>query len=187
MDTGYSSAPVDWIPDPRRHRTRRRHANCKQNNCFLSSSYESLTDSLFKQPIIAVQAALKPADVAIGMSVLVFIQNMGIAILLAVADTIFNTTLQHEVEKVAPSAGVSTIIRAGATHFRALVTPEELPSMLMAYSNSVTRVFYLVVAISSIAVFTSLFMGWTDIRKKNKGPKKQALAATEQDAALEKV
>ncbi|KAK4187417.1 putative multidrug efflux system protein [Podospora australis] len=135
-------------------------------------------------PILAVQAALKPADIAIGMSLLVFFQNMGAAILLAAADTIFDTTLRNQIEMVAPSAGVDAIINAGATHFRFLVTPEELPAVLAAYATSVSRVFLLPVAISSLAVFTSLFMGWTDIRKKP-GPK-QISSTADPEQGVEK-
>ncbi|KAK4133710.1 hypothetical protein BT67DRAFT_404167 [Trichocladium antarcticum] len=122
-----------------------------------------------QMPVLAVQAALNPADIPIGMSVVVFTQSLGIAIVLAASDTIFQTSLVSELENKAPLADAAAILRAGATHFRDIVSYRDLPGVLVAYSVAIDRVFYLTAGLAGLAVFTSLFLGWVDVRKKQ-GP-----------------
>jgi hypothetical protein len=59
-----------------------------------------------------------------------------------------------------------TIIDAGATGFRELVPPAQLPGVLVAYAKSIDRVFYLVVGLSVVQVFAACGLGWKDVRKK---------------------
>lgn len=100
---------------------------------------------------------------------MVFVQSLGIAVVLAVSDTIFENSLASELRKRAPQADAAAIIAAGATHFRGLVSARDLPGVLAAYSLAVGRVFYLAAGVTGLAVFTSLFLGWVDVRKKKKG------------------
>lgn len=120
------------------------------------------------QAILAVQATLSPADLAIGNSVVIFVQSLGTAITLAVSDAIFQGSLQSELPKQAPSADVAAIVAAGATHFRSIVEEEDLPGVLAAYSKSLGRVFYLAAGVSGLGLVTSLGMGWVDVSKKGR-------------------
>ena len=56
----------------------------------------------------------------------------------------------------------------GAADVRALVPPSspELEGLLQEYSNSVARVFYLLVSILATGFASSWGMGWKYIRKK---------------------
>ncbi|KAK4233250.1 major facilitator superfamily domain-containing protein [Achaetomium macrosporum] len=119
-----------------------------------------------QMPLIAVQAALKPEDISIGMSIVVFVQSLGTAITLAVSDVIFQGSLESELSKQAPLADAAAIIAAGATSFRNIVNDRDLPGVLMAYSIAIDRVFYLVAGVSGLAVLTSLFLGWVNVRKE---------------------
>lgn len=100
------------------------------------------------------------------MSVVVFTQSLGIAIVLAASDTIFQTSLVSELKNKAPLADAAAILSAGATHFRDIVSYRDLPGVLVAYSVAIGRVFYLTAGLAGLAVFTSLFLGWVDVRKK---------------------
>ena len=103
-----------------------------------------------------------------GMSVVVFTQSLGTAIILAASDTIFQTSLEGELSNQAPLADATAILNAGATHFRDIVSDRDLPGVLMAYSIAIGRVFYLAAGAAGLAVFTSLFLGWVDVRKKQR-------------------
>ncbi|KAG7286456.1 hypothetical protein NEMBOFW57_008767 [Staphylotrichum longicolle] len=114
--------------------------------------------------VIAVQASLNHADIAMGNSIVMFAQSLGTAILLAVSDTLFEGGLESELPKHAPLVDSSAVMAAGATHFRDIVSAQDLPGVLVAYSLAIDRVFYLAAGISGLAVFTSLFLGWVNIR-----------------------
>ncbi|GAB1316134.1 Efflux pump afoB [Madurella fahalii] len=121
-----------------------------------------------QMPVLAVQAVLAPADLAVGVSIVVFAQSLGNAIALAVSDAIFEGSLEAELRNRVPQADSAAIITAGATHFRSVVNEWDLPGVLMAYSIAIGRIFYLGAGVTGLAVFTSLFLGWVDIRKKKK-------------------
>ncbi|KAK4126937.1 MFS general substrate transporter [Parathielavia appendiculata] len=116
--------------------------------------------------IMAVQASVKPADVATTNSFVIFVQSLGTAIMLAASDAIFEGSLKSGLSKQAPLADAAAIIAAGATHFRALVSEDELPGVLVAYALAIDHVFYLVAGVSSLGVATSLCLGWVNLRKK---------------------
>lgn len=98
-----------------------------------------------------------------GNSIVMFAQSLGTAILLAVSDTLFEGGLESELPKHAPLVDSSAVMAAGATHFRDIVSSQDLPGVLVAYSLAIDRVFYLAAGISGLAVFTSLFLGWVNI------------------------
>ncbi|KAK4165644.1 putative multidrug efflux system protein [Cladorrhinum sp. PSN259] len=118
--------------------------------------------------ILAIQATLKPKDISMGMSILIFVQTMGVAVLLAVMTTTFQTGLSSELHKHAPHADAAAVIYSGATHFRNVVSPEDLPGVLVGYAKALNRPYYLAAACGAVAVGTSFLMGWTDIRKDKK-------------------
>ena len=58
------------------------------------------------------------------------------------------------------------IVEAGATDFRSVTHPESLQGVLVAYANSVDRVFYLVAAMAATCGIFLWGLGWYDLRKK---------------------
>ena len=96
---------------------------------------------------------------------IVWCQYIGPTIFLTVFNTIFDTGLRAQLIEQAPNADAEAIILAGATGFRGLARPEDIPGILVAYSNSLDRVFYLVAAAGVAAWLSAWGMGWKDIRK----------------------
>ena len=66
----------------------------------------------------------------------------------------------------APGADTAAVIKAGATSFRKIVKPTDLGGAVVAYSNSVDRVFYLVAALVTVSGIFIWGIGWQDLRKK---------------------
>ncbi|KAK4449641.1 major facilitator superfamily domain-containing protein [Podospora aff. communis PSN243] len=111
-------------------------------------------------PLVAAQAALTPAEISMVMGILVFFGMLGAAIMMALANTIFNQSLRVELTRGFHSATVAqTVIEAGATGFRRVVSQADMRMVINAYSASISRVFYLIAAAGATSVFTSLFMG----------------------------
>jgi hypothetical protein len=117
-------------------------------------------------PITAVQNAVPPMQIALAISLVMFSQTFGGTMFLAASNTILSNSLKTQIPKYAPSVDVQTVISAGATGVRNVVSATDLEGVLRAYAKSIDGVFYLVAG-SSIACFVfSLGIGWKDIRVK---------------------
>ncbi|WYZ44857.1 hypothetical protein EsH8_VIII_000173 [Colletotrichum jinshuiense] len=116
--------------------------------------------------LIAVQAVLPAALLSISMATLIFMQTFSGAVIITAAQTIFSEGLGNNLEKYAPSVDAQTVLAAGGTGFRTVVSEEELPGVLIAYAKSLSEVFYLCIAIGGLVFVFSWGMGWVDIRKK---------------------
>jgi hypothetical protein len=91
------------------------------------------------QPIIATQSSVLPKELTAAMAFLVWAQYMGPSIFLVLYNVIFDVSLRELLPQKAPNANVPAIIAAGATRFRDVVAPNDLPGVLQAYSDSVDR------------------------------------------------
>ena len=151
---------MDRVSNPQRSGPRRGHATGEYRTDFPTTRANS------PQAVVAVQASLRHADIALGNSIVMFAQSLGTAVLLAVSNAIFQGALQSELPKQAPLADAAAIIAAGATRFRDFVGERDLPGVLVAYSLAVDRVFYLATGVSGLAVLSSLLLGWVNIRRR---------------------
>jgi hypothetical protein len=114
---------------------------------------------------MTVQAAVGGELLSSGMAFVIFTQSLGPAIILVLCNVIFSSSLSTQLQEKVPQANAEAIIRAGATGFRTIVQPGDLPGVLIAYANSVDRVFYFVASVASASVLVLWGMGWRDIRK----------------------
>lgn len=124
---------------------------------------------------MAVQTVLDQADVSIAVSLLMFAQLTGSSIFTVASNTVFDQSLKHQLALHAPNVDGHRIISAGATGFRSLVRPEDLPGVLLSYANSIDRTFYVPAAVTAVSFVSANFLGWVDLRKKKtagKGPDK---------------
>ncbi|KAE9370273.1 putative MFS multidrug transporter [Stipitochalara longipes BDJ] len=118
-----------------------------------------------QMPILAIQNNLAPQDIPVGMSLVMFSQNMGAALFVSFAQTILSTTLVHELPILAPGINVEAVIAAGASNFRDVVPKALLRGVLFAYDRAIDRVFYLAAG-SAVAGFVVCWgMGWKSVKK----------------------
>lgn len=102
------------------------------------------------------------------MSLLMFGQFLGAAVFITVSNTIFNQRLISELAIHAPTVDPKIIFSAGATNFRQIVEKTTIPSVILAYANSLSYVYYVAAAVGGVSIFTVWGMGWMDIREKKK-------------------
>lgn len=105
--------------------------------------------------------------------ILVFFQNFFSAVLVTVANSIFQEVLTDRVLSV-PGINPGKAVEAGgsAEAVRALVAPGPARDALLgAYSDAFGHVFYLLVGVSGAGLILAFGMGWVDLRKKD-GTKK---------------
>lgn len=79
---------------------------------------------------------------------------------------LFDTGLRTQIHERAPDINIESVILAGATNFRNVVSATGLPKVLIAYATSVDYTFYLGAAAGVLAWGAAWGMGSKDIRKK---------------------
>ncbi|KAL3426138.1 major facilitator superfamily transporter [Phlyctema vagabunda] len=119
----------------------------------------------FQMPIIAVQNNSPREQVSIVNALVVFSQNFGGVIFLALAQVIFSDRLRHELVAHAPQVNAQSVIVAGATGFRDIVPAPSLPGVLLAYSEAYSHVMYLTTGAACGAFIFAFGMGWKSIKK----------------------
>ncbi|ERF72998.1 hypothetical protein EPUS_08855 [Endocarpon pusillum Z07020] len=119
-----------------------------------------------QMPIIAVQNTLPPQQIPIAMALIMFSQTFGGAMFLSFSATIFTNSLNSLIAQYAPLVDPETIIAAGATGFWNVVSGDDLANVLVAYAESVARVFYLTASAGVCCFVFAWGMGWKDIRNK---------------------
>lgn len=94
-----------------------------------------------QQPVNAVQHTLNPSQMSVGTSMIVFCQFFGGALVLALAETDFSSSLRSSLTKYAPSVNATLVFDVGAAKVREAVTSEQLSGVLIAYNHSITNTF----------------------------------------------
>jgi MFS family permease len=121
------------------------------------------------QPMMAVQAALSPTDRPSGTVIVIFMQTMGGAIFISVAQNMFHNKLLHNLIKDVPQINAIDVLSAGATSLGRVVPKDLLPAVLEAYSSAITYSFYVAVALSALAILGALPMQWLSLKKQTPG------------------
>jgi hypothetical protein len=104
-------------------------------------SHTSLTISQgLQQPLVAIQTALPEARISEGTAILVFMQNFGGAVVLAIAQSIFNNTLARNVRAQNVPVDANSLLTQGATRITSNVPAQYLPQVRQAYSDSIDQV-----------------------------------------------
>lgn len=97
-------------------------------------------------------------------------QNFAGAIFVVVGEVIFRQRLVKEINAHAPSVSIEAALAAGASSsaVRALVPAgsPDLAGVLLAFSSSLNKVFYLLMTCCLAGLVAALGMGWVDTRQK---------------------
>lgn len=123
---------------------------------------------------MAVQNVTNAEELAAATAFIVWAQYIGPTIFLAVFNVIFDTGLRSGITKYAPNVDPATVTAAGATRFRKIVDPKDLAGVLLAYSYSLDRVFYICAVLAALAMLTAFGMGWKKLAKKERRRRKKS-------------
>lgn len=138
---------------------------------YLRTSFEDFTEvSQNKKGIISIQGVTTGEELSSGMAFMVFTQALFPAIVLVLCNLILVSSLKTELPRHAPNVDVAAVIQAGATNFRSIVGATDLDGVIVAWANSVDRVFYLVAALVTVSGLFIWGIGWQDLRKKVQAP-----------------
>ncbi|KAF3764978.1 MFS general substrate transporter [Cryphonectria parasitica EP155] len=118
-----------------------------------------------QMPLMAIQAVVSQEEMSQAMAFAVWCQYIGPTVFLTLYNTVFDTSLTTEIQKYAPGVSAELVIAAGATRFREVVTPQQLPGVLKAFSTSLDHTFYLQAGAGVVAWFAAWGMGWKKLQK----------------------
>lgn len=113
---------------------------------------------------LATQVVLPREDVALGLAMMFFMQQLGGSVFLAVGQSIFSRQL---VAKLSGTAGLDTktIVDTGATDLRYVVPADKMDGVARSYSYALNRVFILSAALSACMLLGSLMVEWRSIKR----------------------
>ncbi|KAJ4400533.1 MFS sugar transporter [Neurospora sp. IMI 360204] len=121
-----------------------------------------------QQSLMAVQTVLEMKDVSIGTALMVFMQTLGGALFVSIAQNVFTNKLVQYVGELAPGFGdPENILLLGATSVQKTVDKSILPGVTQAYNNALTDVFVVFVAMAVASIFGALLVEWKSVKGKN--------------------
>lgn len=126
-------------------------------------------------PVTAIQTVLSGDDVSLGIAVLLFVDGLGPAVMITVAQIIFSNSLLHSLHGVRPDLGKTTIDSTGLTELVAKAPSTQSHGIVAGIGESVIHTWYLVTALAAATFIGSLLIKWRSI-KKNATERKSEIA-----------
>ncbi|CAI7670061.1 unnamed protein product [Penicillium pancosmium] len=120
----------------------------------------------FQGPQAAVQTMLPPADVNLGIGVILFGQSMGPAVFIAIAQVIFTNQLSSRLENIVPGLTPAYIEERGLGDIKNGVPGQRLDEVLSGIDHSLTSTWYLPVALGCMTLLGSLLIEWRSVKQK---------------------
>lgn len=117
-----------------------------------------------------MQNLVPTPQIPIAMAIVIFTQNMGGAVWLVAANSIFSNGLRQQLQNRFAEIGVDPdlVLSAGVNGIREFVQGDRLAAALECYTEAISHVMYLGVGVS-IATFAFAWgLGWKDIRVEKK-------------------
>ncbi|KAI5865334.1 major facilitator superfamily domain-containing protein [Durotheca rogersii] len=118
-------------------------------------------------PIVTAQTVLKGKDIAIGTSVVIFVQTLAGAMFLSICNNIFTQRLIAELAGRVPEVDPAVVIASGASGVRAAMArayPEFVEGIMSAYNAALQRVFLVGLILCCLSVLGGAAMEWVDVR-----------------------
>ncbi|EED18483.1 efflux pump antibiotic resistance protein, putative [Talaromyces stipitatus ATCC 10500] len=123
-----------------------------------------------QQAAVIVQQTLPPEDIPLGIASVTFFQASGPAIMVSVAQNVFNRRLLTRLSNEIPGLSLSEIVNTGATHLVGLVGDSMRGEVVNAVNYALKWVWYSCTILAVLSVFGIAGMDWrklNQLRGKN--------------------
>lgn len=118
----------------------------------------------FQQPVLAAQTVLPAADIPTGVAIMMFLQLLGGALFVSVAQNVLNTRLIANLIASLPGLDPQLVIHTGATQLRDLVPADQVGVLLEAYNGALTRTFMVSLILGCLTVVGAVTMEWRSVK-----------------------
>ncbi len=119
----------------------------------------------FQTPNLATQTVLPKFDVPMGLALMFFGQLLGAAVFVSVGENVLDNQLLQRLSGMS-GFNKSLITSGGATALRDSVPPDLRGTVLIAYNESLRKVFQIGLILSCLAVLGTASMEWKSVLKK---------------------
>lgn len=113
---------------------------------------------------------LNSKDMPTGNAIAIFFNSLGGAISISIAQNIFSNGLKTNLPKYAPDVSADTVINAGATYLRKVISVADLPNVLKAYMVALQDAYVISIAVGGIATIVACFVEWKNVKGKKLTP-----------------
>jgi hypothetical protein len=117
--------------------------------------------------MMAVQTALDIKDIPTGSSVVVFLQTLGGALFVSVAQSVFTNQLAQSLQENVPTLDPKIVLASGATNLQKTIPAELLSGVVEAYSTALTKAFLVSIGLAAFTIVGSIFIPWKSVKGKN--------------------
>lgn len=122
-----------------------------------------------QQPMMAVQTVLSRKDASSGMSLIIFGQSLGGAIFASVGQNVLDNKLIKNLQLLNLPVTPGQVVNAGATNIRKLVPAQDLPVLLLAYNDAITRgALYVGLGLASVSILGAVGMQWKSVKARTR-------------------
>jgi hypothetical protein len=118
-----------------------------------------------QQAAVIIQMTMKTEDIPLGIAAVTFFQASGPAIMVSVAQNVFNRRLVSSLQSRIPGMTMQEIINTGATNLVNTVPADQRGVVIEAVNSSLTWVWYSCTIIAAISVFGIAGMDWKKINQ----------------------
>ena len=118
-----------------------------------------------QQATLAAQAVLARKDTPTGISLVMFMQQLGGALFVSIGQNIFSNELIDGLKHV---SGIepSMVVKTGATELRNIVNSANINAVVSAYNSALDKVFIASLALACLSLIGSASMEWKNIKPK---------------------
>jgi hypothetical protein len=116
------------------------------------------------QTVLIAQTVLEIDDTPTGTAALIFFQTLGGAIMISVAQNVFQNRLLANMTAVFPGLNPFLVLGKGATNLQDVIPPQYLPRVLVAYNKALSETFYVGAGMASLSIFGSLGIEWKSVK-----------------------
>jgi hypothetical protein len=127
-----------------------------------------------QQPSMNVQIVLSKEDNPTGVSLMMFAQNLGGAIFLSVAQSVFTDGLAKQLTKI-PGLDLSKsqVVEMGATSIRNVVPEQMIDVFLEGYRIAICHTIYVGLGLACFSLVGGLLVEWKSVKKNKKDQTKE--------------
>ncbi len=123
-----------------------------------------------QQALIMAQTVLHLDDVPVGTALIMFMQTLGGALFISVAQNIFTNRLVSNLARYVPTLNPSIVLKTGATSLKGAVDSSLLPAVLLAYNNALSQTFYISVSLGALSILGAAGIEWKSVKGKKVEP-----------------
>ncbi len=120
-----------------------------------------------QEPLMAVQTVLDIADVPTGTAIIIFLQTLGGALFVSIAENVFTNKLVEYSLAFVPSLDPAVLLSTGATSIQTTIPADMLAGVTLAYSDALTQTFLISASMAAASVVGSLFIEWRSVKGQN--------------------